>query len=88
LFDKNNMAFSADALFGIFIGLIFFALGVATLVQANRGKKVPSFGFSSSGDPISTTTVVKDYPNIVFGSLFLVLSVTLLTFTGKAISSA
>jgi hypothetical protein len=79
------MAFSADALFGIFIGLMFFALGVSTLVQANRGRKVPGFGFNSNGDPVSTMTVVKDYPNIVFGSLFLVLSMTTLTFTGKAI---
>lgn len=80
------MGFSADALFGIFIGLIFFALAVSTLIQANKGRKVPILSVDANGNPVSALGVVKDYPNIVFGSLFLAMSVAILAFTGKALS--
>jgi hypothetical protein len=79
------MAITADALMGIMIGLMFFALGVATVAIANRGKKQAGFGTDSSGEPVTTTVIVKDYPNIVFGSIFIVFSVTILVMTGSAI---
>ena len=79
------MAITADALMGIIIGLMFFALGVATVAIANRGKQRTGFGKDSTGEPVTTTVIVKDYPNIVFGSIFIVLSVTILAMTGSAI---
>jgi hypothetical protein len=81
------MAITADALMGILIGLMFFALGVATVAIANRGKKQTGFARDSSGEPVTTTIIIKDYPNIVFGSIFIVLSVSILVMTGSAIMS-
>jgi len=81
------MAFSADVLMGILIGLMFFALGVATVAIANRGKKVPSFTTDANGEPVTAPVIVRDYPNIVFGSLFIVLSVVVLAMAGRAASS-
>ena len=71
------MAITADAFMGIIIALMFFALGIATTAVANRGKTVPSFSTDKNGEPVTGQVVVRDYPNIVFGSLFIVLGVTL-----------
>jgi hypothetical protein len=78
------MAITADSFMGIIIGLLFFALGVATVAVANRGQKRTGFARDSSGEPVTTSVIVKDYPNIVFGSLFIALSVTILVMAVRA----
>ena len=79
------MAITADAFMGIIIALMFFSLGVATTVVANRGKMVPAFSTDKNGEPVTGQVVVRDYPNIVFGSLFIVLGVTLFAMATRAI---
>lgn len=79
------MAITADAFMGIIIALMFFALGIATTAVANRGKTVPSFSTDKNGEPVTGQVVVRDYPNIVFGSLFIVLGVTLFAMSVRAI---
>jgi hypothetical protein len=79
------MAITADAFMGIIIALMFFSLGVATTVVANRGKTVPAFSTNKNGEPMTSQVVVRDYPNIVFGSLFIVLGVTLFAMAVRAI---
>ena len=79
------MAITADAFMGIIIALMFFSLGVATTVVANRGKMVPAFSTDKNGEPVTGQVVVRDYPNIVFGSLFIVLGVTLFAMAVRAI---
>jgi hypothetical protein len=81
------MAFSADALMGILIGLMFFALGVTTTAIANKGRKVPSFAVDSNGEPVTAPVIVRDYPNIIFGSVFITLSVVVLVMAGRAAMS-
>jgi len=78
------MAVSADSFMGIIISLMFFALGVATTAVANKGKTVPSFSRDSNGEPVTGQVVVRDYPNIVFGSIFIVLSVTIFAMAVRA----
>jgi len=79
------MAITADAFMGIIIALMFFSLGVATTIVANRGKTVPAFSTDKNGEPVTAQVVVRDYPNIVFGSLFIVLGVTLFALAVRAI---
>jgi hypothetical protein len=81
------MAVTADSFMGIIISLMFFALGVATVAVANRGTPKAKFGTDSSGEPITTTVIIKDYPNIVFGSLFIFLSVTIFAMAVRAMMS-
>jgi len=81
------MPFSADALMGIFIGLMFFALGVSTTVIANRGKPTTVYGTDANGEPTSRPAVIRDTPNIIFGSLFIIMSVVILAMTGRAVFS-
>jgi len=78
------MAITADSFMGIIIGLLFFALGVATVAVANRGQKKTGFAMDSSGQTVATAVVSKDYPNIVFGSLFITLSVVVLAMAVRA----
>jgi len=56
---------SATALFGFVLTVLYFALGTATVYQANTPLTT-----SKSG-----TAPPKDVPNIVFGSLFTALAV-------------
>lgn len=78
---------SATAVFGLVIAGLFFSLGTTTVYQANK----PVASATSTGSTASSTGTVaaplKDYPNIIFGSLFLFFSVVLAYFTGRAIFS-
>lgn len=83
---------SATAMFGFVLAALFFSLGTATVYQANNpvagGQKT---SLSLNGMTTTTTTTAappKDYPNIVFGSLFLAFAVVLAWFTGRAILNA
>jgi hypothetical protein len=67
---------SATALFGFVLAALFFSLGTATVYQANNPLK------KTTG-----TATPKDFPNIVFGSLFLFMSLLLVYFTARAIFS-
>jgi hypothetical protein len=66
---------SATALFGVVIAGLFFSLGTATVYQANN----PLSTSKSGARP------PKDYPNIVFGSAFLLFALMLAIFTFRAI---
>lgn len=66
---------SATAIFGVVLAGLFFSLGTATVYQANNA---PSTSKSGAPPP-------KDYPNIVFGSFFLLFSLLLAIFTFRAI---
>lgn len=66
---------SATALFGFVLAALFFSLGIATVYQANN-----PLAYGKGGNPTP-----KDYPNIVFGSVFLAMAVTIAVFTGRAI---
>jgi hypothetical protein len=81
------MPFTADAFMGILIGLMFFALGVTTTVLANRGKPTTVYGTDANGEPTSSPSVIRDTPNIIFGSIFIIMSVTILAMTGRAVFS-
>lgn len=78
---------SATALFGIVLTGLFFSLGTTTVYQANNPIKLASSSMSSGATTTTTTTTAanKDYPNIVFGSLFLLFAVLLAIFTFRAI---
>jgi hypothetical protein len=78
------MALSADVFMGILISLLFFALGVATTAVANKGKQVPSFSRDANGEPVTGQVTLRDYPNIVFGSIFIVLSVVIFAMAVRA----
>jgi hypothetical protein len=81
------MGFSADAFMGLILGLMFFALGVATITVANKGQSVPSFGTDRNGEPVTTKIVIKDYINITFGSVFLVQGVVIFVMAVRAAMS-
>jgi hypothetical protein len=66
---------SATAIFGVVLTGLFFSLGTATVYQANNA---PSTSKSGAPPP-------KDYPNIVFGSTFLLFALLLAIFTFRAI---
>jgi hypothetical protein len=66
---------SGTALFGFVLTVLYFALGTATVYQANNPLSTAKSG----------TAPPKDIPNIVFGSLFLLFSVLLAIFTFRAI---
>jgi len=66
---------SATAIFGVVLAGLFFSLGTATVYQANN-----PLATSKSGAPPP-----KDYPNIVFGSFFLLFALLLAIFTFRAI---
>lgn len=66
---------SATSLFGIVLVGLFFSLGTATVYQANNPLSTSKSGAAPP----------KDYPNIVFGSFFLLFSVVLAYFTFRAI---
>jgi hypothetical protein len=79
------MAISADSFMGLVISLLFFALGVATVAVANKGTPKTGFSRDSSGEPVATTVIVKDYVNIVFGSLFIMMSIAIFALAVSAI---
>lgn len=66
---------SATALFGVVLAGLFFSLGTATVYQANNPLSTSKSGAAPP----------KDYPNIVFGSFFLLFAVLLTIFTFRAI---
>lgn len=66
---------SATALFGFVLTVLYFALGTATVYQANNPLSTSKSGAAPP----------KDVPNIVFGSLFLALSTALAVMTFRAI---
>lgn len=78
---------SATAIFGIVLTGLFFSLGTSTVYQANNPIPASSSSVSQNGTTTTTTTASgpKDYPNIVFGSFFLLFSVLLAIFTFRAI---
>jgi len=81
------MAITADAFMGIIIALMFFSLGVATTVVANRGVPSSRQTRDSTGEPVVVTGVTRDYPNIIFGSMFIIIGVVLFTMAARAIMS-
>ena len=66
---------SATALFGFVLAAMFFSLGTATVYQANNPVSTAKSGAAAP----------KDYPNIVFGSFFLLFAALLAFFTFRAI---
>jgi hypothetical protein len=73
---------TATAIVGVVLTGLFFSLGTATVYQANK-TVAPSTGYGTS----TNTAAPKDYPNIVFGSLFLFFAIVLAYYTGRAILS-
>jgi hypothetical protein len=66
---------SATALFGFVLAALFFSLGTATVYQANNPLSTSKSGAAPP----------KDIPNIIFGSLFLTLSLLIAVMTFRAI---